>query len=959
MVVKNYTINNMIARLQAKAFIGGQLTSQAVRNIRMLEGRQFRKLRKYLNDTHLDFTLSSPAKQFIKRVDKSTRERAEFVPLSEALSQTKIPKVLPPYVELRKDQKRRLSRLIKKRLTEGITAAERQHRQSLKDKIFYLDQTAAVLENYRRILEVKTFNKLLHREREKKLFLKMHSRKLENLIPDFDIRFKTFERWNNTDLLLEEPQHLPRTFLEDPQTSGKIESKYQKYLDSKKTLANIRIEQFLTDRPRNPKLLQLSSGASDTEHDNTVITIENGETSLVPQGVIAPTESNYQEDLAKQLKLANEISTYEDKVVKHYDKNYDLYKSYSKKGRPHFAILSKGQLLNYVKFNLKSMNDAFFMYQETKKLPDSPFVTAGLLQKLSLAIVKKDMKKLVECKTFREMFRDARDCATKLDNKSLVDTLFAVTLIYHNKNKAMETMPKFLWHFSCTYLEEIKNRIPSLNENHIAFVCRALNRLKSAYGLIPLIDGFNEKMFERALSCVPSMKSYTIAPILSYIVQNGFYESAKKLVTSLINTLVNPSAAPEPYIYPNDLVTCIIAISKIPENTELVKVSLEKLKETALTELPDLTFTHVSNILRSYTIKHLWHKDLFDQGYNHVCKIFQLQGEPITFDHFTSILWSVSEYFTRNQYYSLNYELGAFMNPTTEYKLGQYKARILDSLMSYVERLKVTGKNLKWWPRVIYAMGVLNYKNHKEITEYGLSIIKENIEMLEIADWGFILHGLMLLKCPTKEIFTMAIESIKEGKKNEINSLLKSFVAIGQTGLLPELLKEDEKFAEKFFWVQEQLANTEENFNKSESIAALLWCLKCADRVEGISELVPLLDTTKIQPHISALLSQALNGLTVKAHLVAQANAKALVYEREYMEQCLENMQSKCGKDLEKEMRKTLKKDKAYYKSMEFVERGTVAGCYIAPLVSEKHKVCIVFEFESDFLLDASTSNNI
>lgn len=48
---------------------------------------------------------------------------------------------------------------------------------SLREKIFLLDHTAEVLENYRKVKENEIFNHILHGEREKKAFLKKESRK--------------------------------------------------------------------------------------------------------------------------------------------------------------------------------------------------------------------------------------------------------------------------------------------------------------------------------------------------------------------------------------------------------------------------------------------------------------------------------------------------------------------------------------------------------------------------------------------------------------------------------------------------------------------------------------------------------------------------------------------------------------------------------------------------------------
>ena len=59
----------------------------------------------------------------------------------------------------------------------------------MRKKFFYLDHTAEVLENYRRLQENQIFDKVLHDERMKKAFLKAEARRKENLIDDYHSKF--------------------------------------------------------------------------------------------------------------------------------------------------------------------------------------------------------------------------------------------------------------------------------------------------------------------------------------------------------------------------------------------------------------------------------------------------------------------------------------------------------------------------------------------------------------------------------------------------------------------------------------------------------------------------------------------------------------------------------------------------------------------------------------------------
>ncbi len=318
-----------------------------------------------------------------------------------------------------------------------------------------------MLENYRRMIEAKVFNRLLHVERERKLYLRLHSRRPENVIPDYGIKFRTFEPWNNTEGLLAEPTYKFSDFLL-PEPTGeaahRVEPQYQKYLENKKQLTNIKIENFLTDRTRNPALLQLEGKSTDT----TVTVVETDQEKNALAIAEKPAAGSLEENLKKQMQIVNEIAGYEDAVVKSMEKKYDIYRVHKGKlGRPKFAELSKEQILNYLKFDVYSLEDAFGLYRETSKLPDMPTIAASVVQKFAMCIPRTDMAKLAALPEFWDIFRDVHRCPAKLDNKCLVDTVFAAGLIYGEKRSpegelmSVQT-PKFLWHFLDSFLFEVR-----------------------------------------------------------------------------------------------------------------------------------------------------------------------------------------------------------------------------------------------------------------------------------------------------------------------------------------------------------------------------------------------------------------------------------------------------------------------------------------------------------------------
>ena len=71
---------------------------------------------------------------------------------------------------------------LRRETSQQLHQIERDERGILGDRFFYLDHTAEVLENYRRIQENELFNATLHEGSQKRAFLKSESRKFENLI---------------------------------------------------------------------------------------------------------------------------------------------------------------------------------------------------------------------------------------------------------------------------------------------------------------------------------------------------------------------------------------------------------------------------------------------------------------------------------------------------------------------------------------------------------------------------------------------------------------------------------------------------------------------------------------------------------------------------------------------------------------------------------------------------------
>ncbi len=125
----------MIARIQVRQVLS--LSQCPAASIRMFEGRKMRKLHHALEDTHIDFTRAQPVAKYVEEAKKFVKKTVGFVPLSEAVEYpNKVPRALPAYVQLRPEDRRFVSRKVKKILNKKIAVASAYNEPKLRDKLF-------------------------------------------------------------------------------------------------------------------------------------------------------------------------------------------------------------------------------------------------------------------------------------------------------------------------------------------------------------------------------------------------------------------------------------------------------------------------------------------------------------------------------------------------------------------------------------------------------------------------------------------------------------------------------------------------------------------------------------------------------------------------------------------------------------------------------------------------------
>lgn len=153
--------------------------------------------------------------------------------------------------------------MVDRKIKSSLSDIAHVEKQRMGEKLFLLDHSAQVLENYRKIEEIKLYNAIQHEQKEKQAALKITKRKLENLLPDFQTQSQL-------------QTHSGVEFLESTRKQKQLEEKrYDKlnksefllYEDRKKELQNKQIAITLKDRSKNPevqKFLEERSKASDT-----------------------------------------------------------------------------------------------------------------------------------------------------------------------------------------------------------------------------------------------------------------------------------------------------------------------------------------------------------------------------------------------------------------------------------------------------------------------------------------------------------------------------------------------------------------------------------------------------------------------------------------------------------------------------------------------------------------------
>ncbi|CAI2375125.1 unnamed protein product [Moneuplotes crassus] len=550
------------------------------RGFALNESKRLRTVRQRISYTHKDLTNTSNFRD--NYFDKELKFRQESLKTTKTLTQDD-PETLTFSESMRKRKAARShtyfrpvdeivvesNKNLRKAMSTIIDEVERQNTKTLKSKIFLLDHTAEVLENFRRVQEYKIWKHELHYQRERLVALKKESLKYENLIDNYEALYGTRGYLEDTANEQDHYKHQLKDFVDnrrlyhqeklkyeildgekiklmqagrDPD-EAKIEEKeqelfpkyeedrqkyeeykksltseptpYQNFEKKTKELKNLRIKSFLKDRKHNRVLQKYLESREESDGEQMLIEDDNGDEIMEieheenPLGYHfngLPSESHRQ-------RLAREIEEYKTSLVEQY-RELDIHRKVKKGKKAELKELTLHENLNYMKHNARHVRQAFRIFKLGESISEMPEFASAIIHRISKSedvIVNKEQRDLMVVQAeYKTMLKLINRKASSLDDKNLVDNIYALGKIHKSSRKPIN-LPKWLEN----YTEEVALRCPKLNHHHIAFLSKGLRNLK--WRNVPGEKKIREAMKLRVQEIAPEMDAYSISKFMSYL----------------------------------------------------------------------------------------------------------------------------------------------------------------------------------------------------------------------------------------------------------------------------------------------------------------------------------------------------------------------------------------------------------------------------------------------------------
>jgi hypothetical protein len=530
------------------------------------------RFRKEMDNYRLkDFTKVPSAKKWIDEQIETQKKKLKTEKFTNLMKESdkRILKNLNPYFS---PHKRQFNKFVRRSAIKKSHLNEEKDFEELEMRLFSQDHTAQVLENIRKQKENKIFNRKLHEISEKKLALKLESRKPENILENYENNFLNYQNYNDSTfdskriygltsftplgkrqfgINLETPNELvPLRQIE----SGNLINKHIEFQKNKNELANKRIESLLNNRRTNESLqkylidqqIQQSSAEKIAEVQNKTLSqlsthqnVPSLSLTLTKNKLDVAKENKMLSDSLKnffkpQVELTTKIEQYELEIYNEF-KNQDLYNKY-KKGIVIFGELSLEENLNYIKFNIRNSNELFNLYEEimhkdfTKYKKENkeiqPIILSAILQKIAVGAKNlEQIPDLLSNTTYKELLVNIKKNIKNLTDRNLVDNLWSLGKLHRGtRNFCHAIFQKLLYEL----IQEISDkRIDYLNFEQISFLLEGLDYLRIHPGVdsqevCQIHSQLSERVYERVCQIVsidPSsvhLHPYNMAKILNY-----------------------------------------------------------------------------------------------------------------------------------------------------------------------------------------------------------------------------------------------------------------------------------------------------------------------------------------------------------------------------------------------------------------------------------------------------------
>lgn len=803
---------------------------------------QVNKFRKEIDDNYRlkDFTKNHDSKEWLKGKIQERKDGLPKEKFSSLLSKKNITKKsLRPYF---KPDKRQLNKYLRGQTMNVLQKTEDVELLRLSETLFHKDHTAQVLENYRKIRENKIFNRKLHEIKEKKLSLKLESRKISNLIPDYEIKFGGYEKFNNT-AGFHEKQYSLESFspitnfkyafnletanpmYEERNISNQL-TKFEEYTNNKKLLENKRIDSLLRNNTRNDELNRFLSNDNDD-----VKLIEEKSLTEVKQNEITMTKP-----FEEHVELTNKLNTYELEVYNEF-KKLDLYDKYNK-GIIEFKDLSVEENLNYVKFNLKNTNELFKMYTEVREL--SPIITCALVQKISLGYKEeKDKVVLFQKKDYKDMLIKIKKNLKTIDNKNLIDTFWSIGRI-HRTNRTF--YPLFFQHLLDEFITEFKSRMEFLNIIEISFLCQAISyyRINSKNDDLKVLEdeyNLSQKIMDNILSKeISYLNPFHMAKILIFYYQRN--DTRLELLLShmykpLRAFLEDKEAINIDIMNMNDLIKIIQVYSWSLMKKE-TKEYIEILKIFSNIILPNrkkYEIKHAAMIIKYYSNARLFLHEL--------TKIMQLQidDELIAKKEFSikdalNYCFGISKYYTKDIFPNFNMDINCIIYPNLFEKSNSYKFITIKKIHRLIfERQDMF--NVSSLSLILYSASLMGYPDIDfYLPVYHNIIAADGNIPLVVEDIGYFMQTLSLLNYNENKFIDYFLNKLQKSYKlaNNVFSISQVLSAVVNLNAKKNIrgLKDWEKLMDEI--IEYGTANIGDNVSAAVSF---LWFFTYMDKVDN------------------------------------------------------------------------------------------------------------------------------